>query len=237
MIRRYEIYSLDPNAEPEKVAALKRAVREGSKYIPDLRHCAVGHNRTDCGLDLVWEHAYPSIAAYRRYMEHHFHANVFDRYLMNDCPERIIIDNDLDAILAGYTCDRPDYYLASGGARRLLFLRLREGAASVLERITETAMHAEPRMILSVFAENSMATRWADGTTVIRPPAIWTHIWEQGYASLADAEASKDWRDSLSDALIERSIELCYELETGFGYGDPISDDELSEPIGDELTL
>ena len=57
-------------------------------------------------LDLVWEHAFASPEAYRRYMVHPYHAGVLDRYLLHDSPERVVIDNDLGAGLVGYALRR-----------------------------------------------------------------------------------------------------------------------------------
>ena len=48
----------------------------------------MGTNLSDAPVQLVWEHAYESPEAYRRYMVHPYHAVVIDRYLLPDAPER-----------------------------------------------------------------------------------------------------------------------------------------------------
>jgi len=71
-------------------------------------------------------------------------------------------------------------------------------------------------MILSVLAENTFGTRWLDGVTQILETTTYTHIWEQGYESLAAAAAaSSDWR-AAAGAAVEKAIELWYELDAGY---------------------
>lgn len=78
-------------------------MRRAHRYIPEVLLSAAGHNKTTVGLHFVWEHAYDSPEAYRRYMAHPFHANIYDRYLLNDSPERIVTDNAYDGGLLGYS--------------------------------------------------------------------------------------------------------------------------------------
>jgi Stress responsive A/B Barrel Domain len=216
MLRRFEIYSLDPKAPPTKVAAMEAAMRNAQRYIPEVLHSAVGRNKSDVALDFVWEHAYESAESYQRYMVHPFHANIYDRYLLNDCPERIVTDNPYDVGLLGYSCGGPSYFLPPGSARRLVLLRLAEGRADFFRAITAEAQSANPQMILSVLAENTFATRWLDGVTQILESTTYTHIWEQGYRSLAAAAAAgSDWRASAGPA-VEKVIELWYELDAGY---------------------
>jgi hypothetical protein len=215
-LRRYEIYSLDPRAPQAKVAAMHASMRNAQRYIPEVLHSAVGYNKSDVALHFVWEHAYESPQSYQRYMVHPFHANIYDRYLLNDCPERIVTDNPYDVGLLGYSCDAPSYFLPAGSARRLVLLRLAEGQADSFRAITAETKSGNPRMILSVLAENTFATRWLDGVTKILETTTYTHIWEQGYESLAAAaSAGNDWRAS-AGAAVEKVIELWYELDAGY---------------------
>jgi len=216
MLRRFEIYSLDPRAPPDKVAAMHASMRNARRYIPEVLHSAVGYNKSDVGLHFVWEHAYESPESYQRYMVHPFHANIYDRYLLNDCPERIVTDNAYDVGLLGYSCTAPSYFLPPGSARRLVLLRLAEGQADSFRAITAEAESRNPQMISSVLAENTFATRWLDGVTKILESTTYTHIWEQGYASLAAAAAAgSQWRAS-AGAGVEKAIELWYELDAGY---------------------
>ena len=165
MLRRFEIYSLDPKAPQAKVAAMRASMRNAHDYIPEVLHSAVGYNKSDVALHFIWEHAYESSESYQRYMVHPFHANIYDRYLLNDSPERIVTDNPYDVGLLGYSCGAPSYFLPPGAARRLILLRLAEGHADNFRAITTEAQWRNPQMILSVFAENTFATRWLDGVT------------------------------------------------------------------------
>jgi hypothetical protein len=149
-------------------------------------------------------------------MVHPFHANIYDRYLLNDSPERIVTDNPYDVGLLGYSCGAPSYLLPPGAARRLVLLRLAPGRADSFRAITAEVKSRNPQMILSVFAENTFGTRWLDGVTQILESTTYTHIWEQGYESLASAAATgSDWRASAGTA-VEKAIELWYELDAGY---------------------
>ena len=216
MLRRFEIYSLDPKAPQKKVAAMQASMRNAQRYIPEVLHSAVGYNKSDVALHFVWEHAYESSESYQRYMVHPFHANIYDRYLLNDSPERIVTDNPYDVGLLGYSCGAPSYFLPDGSARRLVLLRLAEGQADFFRAITAKAQSANPQMIVSVLAENTFATRWLDGVTQMLDSTTYSHIWEQGYESLAAAAAAgSDWRAS-AGAAVEKVIELWYELDAGY---------------------
>jgi hypothetical protein len=218
MLRRFEIYSLDPEAPADLVERMDLSMRHAQRVIPEVLHSAIGYNRSPVGLHVVWEHAYASPEAYQRYMIHPFHANVYDRYLLNDSPERLVTDNEYDVGLLGYSCDTPIYYLPPGAGRRLVLLRLKEGGEDAFRAVTERAKAADPKMISSAFADNSFATRWLDGVTQILDSTTYTHIWEQGYATLADAAAAgSDWQAE-SPEIIEKAIELWYEVEAGHGY-------------------
>jgi hypothetical protein len=216
MLRRFEIYSLDPKASQEKVRAMRASMRNARRYIPEVLHSAVGDNKSDVALHFVWEHAYESPESYRRYMIHPFHANIYDRYLLNDSPERIVTDNPYDVGLLGYSCESPVYFLKRGAARRLVLMRVKQGQDEFVRALTEKARSANPHMTLSVFAENTFATRWLDGETQIIESTTYSHIWEQGYGSLEQAAAAGgDWRAS-AGAAVERFIELWYEVDAGY---------------------
>jgi len=88
-----------------------------------------GLEPVDAPAQVVWEHAFTSPEAYQRYMAHPFHANVLDRYLLNDSPQRVVVDNDLGAGLVGYHCTGPVFELASGIRRIVLLTRRPPGVA------------------------------------------------------------------------------------------------------------
>src|SRR5665647_1112231 len=94
MLRRFEIYSVPEDVPADRVEAMAAAMRDCARYIPEVLHSAIGHARSDSTLNFVWEHAYASPEAYRRYMAHPYHAAILDRYLLQDSPERIITGND-----------------------------------------------------------------------------------------------------------------------------------------------
>jgi hypothetical protein len=218
MLRRWEIYSIAPNMPKEKVQEMERRLLECQRHLPELLYSAVGYNQSPAGYDFAWEHAYESPESYQRYMVRPYHSNIIDRFLLNDSPERVVTDSDLDAGLVGYVCDGPAFYLPPGYARRLVLLRLKPGSADAVAAITQQSQAADPRTILSVFAENRFATRWMDGVNQIYTETTFTHIWEQGYAGLADAgTASTDWRVK-AGPMIEKTLELWYTIKAGYGY-------------------
>ena len=205
MLRRFEIYSIDQDAPPDKLELLRRSCRDCPSHIPEVLYSAVGDNVTSLPVNLAWEHAYESPESYRRYMVHPFHASVLDRFLLADSPERIMTPGGfgMGLGLAGYSCDGPVFALDSG-IRRLVFLDL--GSATEGQRADVAAAAAQacggpsPQMSVSVFAENTLATRWFDGETVTAPAPRWTHIWEQGFADEAGYEAHVASGGLLADA-------------------------------------
>lgn len=219
MLRRWEIYSLTPHAPKEKVQEMETRFLECQRYLPELLYSAIGYNQSPTGLDIAWEHAYKSPESYQRYMVHPYHSNVIDRFLLNDSPERIVTDNNLDVGLVGYACDGPVFHLPAGYARRIAFVRLRPGTEEAFTAIIDKAKAANPRMIQSNFAENSFATRWLDGVNQIYAGTTYTHIWEQGYVHLSDAEAaSPNWQEWGSN-MLEKTLELWYTIKAGYCYG------------------
>jgi len=217
MLRRFEIYSIADRAPRADVDHLVRATRDCARFIPEVLHCAVGWNRADNPLHFVWEQAFASPADYQRYMEHPFHANLLDRFLMADSAERVTRNNGIGAGLLGYACDTAEYYQPRGGARRVVALRLADGVDAAFATIAGQAWRAGA-MTLSVFRENTFGPRWFDGETWVGPAPAYTHVWEQGFASVDAALADEaPWRAAAAP-LVEDSIEVVYAIEAGYGY-------------------
>jgi hypothetical protein len=186
-LRRWEMFSLDPEAPPAARERLTRAMRECDRFIPGISRCAVGANTAGTPIDLVWETTYESVGAYATtYMTHPYHASLLDRFLLPDCPERITTTNSLGAGLIGYPVER-DRPLGPVAVRRLLLLdfddvgMVRGAAAEVAE--------TDDGWSDSILAENSMATRWFDGETDLGIPNVWPHLWDQCFASNEQYEA------------------------------------------------
>ncbi len=233
MLRRFEIYSLRPDAPAADVARLRISLRDCGRHIPEVLHSAIGTNMAEGALQLAWEHAYESPEAYQRYMVHPFHAGILDRYLMADGPERVTSDNGLLAGIGGYECETPDYF-QPGGVRRLVMLQLAPDASpaqlAAMGAALRNAPAESPELVTSVFAENTMASRWFDGVTPITAAPAWSHLWEQGFVSLDGAETyltgpsalasaeREDWAGWM-DGLVLDELHVTYELEPGFGYG------------------
>ncbi len=226
MLRRFEVYALRPDAPVERVRDLEEACRRCGRFIPEVLDCAVGQNRSDAPVQLVWEHAYASPEAYRRYMVHPYHAVVVDRYLLPDAPGRIVIDGPLGAGLYGYACDTPSYRMR-GGVRRLVLLRVGTGASeaevSKLREALEGAPEDVPDMVVSIMAANTMGSAWFDGVTPIMGPPRWTHLWEQGFPSLDALESYRHGASATAGieragwergtrGVVSRAAELFYEV-------------------------
>lgn len=226
MLRRFEIYSIREGVPPADVERLADAFRRCGDHIPELRHSIVGRNLSDQPIHMVWEHAYDSPQAYQRYMVHPYHANVLDRYLLNDSPERIVTDSVLgDGALVGYTCDRPVYYMDAGVRKVVLFgLGGPEAEQAAFIEALRGLPLKDDSVQLSVVEPNTMGVAWFDGVTPILPPSQWTHIWEAGFESidayqtyqkgdgpLARAERG-NWRD---EPAVRQAVELHYEIGEG----------------------
>jgi hypothetical protein len=230
MLRRFEMYSIRSDVAPATLATMESTFLRSGRYIPELRDCALGHNLSPAPLDIIWEHAYDSPAAYQRYMIHPYHAAVLDRFLLRDAPQCILTDSELrDAGLVGYACEGAPYRLSTG-ARRITLLSVDPSAPpearEALEQALGRAHETTPGMTLSVLAANSMASCWFDGVTPIRGPSRWTHIWEQGFETLADLEAyrlsdqpearaERDGWTGWMGGIIAQSAELYYEIRPG----------------------
>jgi stress responsive alpha/beta barrel protein len=186
MLRRYEIYTLREGAPPEQVRRLEEAFRRCGEFIPEVNHSIVGSNLSDQAIHMVWEHSYDSPEAYQRYMVHPYHANILDRYLLNDSPERIVTTSPLgDGVLVGYTCETPVYYMKEGVRKVVLFglVGTLDEQATFIDALRQLA-DTEEGVVLSVVEPNTMGVAWFDGVTPILPPSQWTHIWELGFESL-----------------------------------------------------
>jgi hypothetical protein len=225
MLRRFEMYALRGDADPAAVQRLERAFLDCGQFIPEVLHSAVGTNRSAAPVQLIWEHGYESAEAYQRYMVHPYHAGLLDRFLLADSPERIVTENDLGAGLVGYACD-DDSYAMTGGVRRVVLLGLADGAD--LGRIVTALRDAPeqaPEMTLSVVGSNTMGSAWFDGVTPLTPPSVWTHVWEQGFATDDDRRGYLDGPSPLAaaeragwkgwmDGVVGRAAEVHYEVRT-----------------------
>jgi len=229
VLRRIETYSLRPDAAPAATGLFERALRECGRHIPEVLDGVVGWNDSDAPVHLVWEHAYASPEAYRRYMVHPYHATVLDRYILQDSPECVVAPDVLGAGLVGYHCDEPSYRMEEG-VRRIVLLRMDAGAAAADVARVCHALRGVPAgagsMGTSVVGANTLGPAWFDGVTPITGPPRWTHLWEQGFASagacdeyrrgpapLAAVErAGRDGWAAWSDGIVRSVAELRYEL-------------------------
>jgi hypothetical protein len=228
VLRRFEIYSLAEEARPGDVQRLEEACRTCQQFIPEVNHSVVGKNLSNQPIHLIWEHSYDSPEAYQRYMVHPDHANILDRYLLNDSPERVVTNSPLfDGVLVGYTCTEPVYYLKQGVRKLVLFGldgpdagRKRPEFIDALRNLAGT----EPGAVLSVVEPNTMGIAWFDGVTPILPPSRWTHIWELGFESAAaydryqacDSALARSERDGWTGAgkgVVSQAVELHYLVE------------------------
>lgn len=203
MIRRFEIYGIGPDAAGSGVRAFESACRRCRQFIPEVLHSRVGRDFTGAATRLVWEHAFASPEAYQRYMVHPYHADVLDRYILNDSPERVVVDDGLGAGLVGYLCDGPVFALSTG-VRRLVLLRLdRSASPAQIHRLTQTLADGpadDDQLILSVVGVNTLGAAWFDAVTPITGRPRWTHLWEQGFENLDALDAYRDGSSPLAKA-------------------------------------
>ncbi len=216
ILRRFEMYSFEG---PETaIAGFTRAAGDCARYISEVLHSATGRISGAPPLNFAWEQAYASPEGYRRYMEHPYHAAILDRYLMIDSPECIATGNALGVGLLGYRAEREEFFLPSG-ARRIIAMQLHDGAEAEFGALAK-ALRGTDGMTISVFRENWFGSHWFDAETIVDPNPMHTHIWEQGFASLGEAEASgHSWRDA-AESMTKMMVEMVYELEPGYGYAD-----------------
>jgi hypothetical protein len=225
MLRRIETYSV-ADVDDDGVRALETACARCDRFIPEVLYSHVGWNRSDAPVQLVWEHAFASPAAYHRYMVHPYHAAVLDRYLLHDSPERVVVDNDLAAGLVGYSCDEPAFAMTSG-VRRLVLLDVdRHAAPADVDRLVATLGHTPVEvgaMTLSVVAANTLGSAWFDGVTPVAGPPRWSHLWEQGFPDDDALEAYLHGSPSLArrersggadpiDGIVRRTVSLHYDI-------------------------
>jgi hypothetical protein len=210
-IRRWEMFSIAPDAPPPARDRLWRAMRDCDEFIPGITRCAVGTNVADTPVELVWETAYQSVGAYATtYMTHPYHAALLDRFLLPDCPERITTANVLGAGLVGYTVER-DRPLGPVAIRRLLLLDFEtEREAGVA---AEAVAAIDDGWSDSILAENTMATRWFDGETDLGGRPAWSHLWDQCFATVDQYEAHRRGESraaAVEAALAARAAEVVY---------------------------
>jgi Stress responsive A/B Barrel Domain len=210
-LRRWEMFSLAPDAPAAARERLRRAMRDCDRFIPGITRCAVGTNTAGGPIELVWETTYESVGAYRTtYMTHPYHAALLDRFLLPDCPERITTANDFGAGLVGYAVDR-DRPLGPVAVRRLLLLAFDDDDAA---RRAAAAIEAlDDGWSDSILAENTMSTRWFDGETDLGGTPEWTHLWDQCFAAREQYEAHRRGESDaarLEAGLTARSAEVVY---------------------------
>jgi Stress responsive A/B Barrel Domain len=202
-IRRWEMFSLAPDAPPESRERMWRAMRDSDQFIPGITRCAIGANVADGAIEIVWETTYASVGAYATtYMTHPYHAALLDRFLLPDCPERITAPNDFGAGLVGYPVDR-DRPLGPVAIRRLLLLDF--AAATTAAEAARAVEIVDDGWSDSILAENTMATRWFDGETDLGGRPAWSHLWDQCFASMEQYEAHR--RGDSGAAAIEAAVD------------------------------
>jgi len=210
-IRRWEMFTIAPDAPVAARDRLWRAMRDCDRFIPGITRCAVGTNTADGPIEFVWETTYASVGAYAStYMTHPYHAALLDRFLLPDCPERITTANDFGAGLIGYPVDR-DRPLGPVALRRLLLLDFADSieAADVAQAVAA----ADDGWSESILAENTMATRWFDGETDLGGRPAWSHLWDQCFATVEQYETHRGGESRAAEverALTSRSAEIVY---------------------------
>ena len=168
MLRRLETYGFHPSTTPEQIDDLARVLRRTGWFIPEVLDSAVGLNRSDAGVDLVWEHSYESPAAYAKYMCEPYHICILDRYLLPEAPECITASRrELMLGLMGYEIDGAPFRY-DAGIRRIVALKAEDGFDAFADEL-----RARSGLAVSVVAPNTMGLEWF--------PTGWTHLWEQAY--------------------------------------------------------
>ena len=212
MLRRFESYGFAADAAPDAQAELARVLRETGRYIPEVLDSAVGRNRSDAAIDLVWEHAYERPDAYARYMCHPFHVCVLDRFLLPENPECITASRRGLALgLFGYEVDGAPFR-ATAGVRRVVAMRADPAASrEEVDRFVASLWGRAERVAgatVSVAAPNSMGLEWF--------PDGWTHVWEQAFADEGAMQASlADETALLETGPMGRWVDLWYAIEPG----------------------
>jgi hypothetical protein len=201
-IRRWEMFSIAPDAPTAARDRLRRAMRDCDEFIDGITRCAVGTNTAGGPIELVWETTYESVGAYRTtYMTHPYHAALLDRFLLPDCPERITTTNSFGAGLVGYTVPR-GRALGPVAIRRVLLLDFADPATA--GDAARAVAGADDGWRDSILAENTMATRWFDGETELGGRPAWTHVWDQCFASVDQYDEHR--RGATEAARVEASL-------------------------------
>jgi len=204
MLRRLETYGFHPSTTPEQIDELARVLRRTGWFIPEVLDSAVGRNRSDAGVDLVWEHAYESPDAYARYMCNPYHICILDRYLLPEAPECITASRrELMLGLMGYEIDGAPFR-RDGGIRRIVALKADGDAPDFAAFAAE--LEARPGLAVSVVAPNIMGLEWF--------PTGWTHLWEQAFDDDDAMQAAiADEADLLERGPVAEWIDIHYVID------------------------
>jgi hypothetical protein len=231
VLRRFESYGFAPHATADAQRELARVLRTAGAHIPEVLDSAVGRNRSEVAVDLVWEHAYERPDAYGRYMCHPFHICVLDRYLLPENPECITASRqELQLGLFGYEVDGAPFR-ATTGIRRVVAMKVADGVASAevegfLARLNARA-DAIDGVDVSVAAPNTMGLEWFRDA--------WTHVWEQAFPDEAAMRASiADETALLESGPMRDWIDLWYAIEADDGSvsnGSLIGPDPVDGPL------
>ena len=196
MIRRFESYAFLAHTSAAQRERLAEVLLAAGQHIPEVQQSAVGWNRSSASSQLVWEHIFDSTAAYQRYMVHPYHAELIDRYVLADSPERVV-ETVRGAGLFGYHCDRADWIDAP--ARLVVLVDVHteagpEAEALLWERLadaTNAVPDGKPATARIGLGRNTLATSWFDGVTPLPgPQPRWSHVWEAGLPSLPEADVA-----------------------------------------------
>ena len=201
MLRRLETYGFHPDTTSEQIEDLARVLRRTGWFIPEVLDSAVGLNRSDAGVDLVWEHSYESPAAYAKYMCEPYHICILDRYLLPEAPECITASRrELMLGLMGYEIDGAPFR-TDAGIRRIVALKAEAGFDAFADEL-----RARPGLAVSVVAPNTMGLEWF--------PTGWTHLWEQAYEDDDAMEAAiADEADVLARGPVAEWIDIHYVID------------------------
>jgi hypothetical protein len=201
MLRRLETYGFHPDTTSEQIEDLARVLRRTGWFIPEVLDSAVGLNRSDAGVDLVWEHSYESPAAYAKYMCEPYHICILDRYLLPEAPECITASRrELMLGLMGYEIDGAPFR-TDAGIRRIVALKAEAGFDAFADEL-----RARPGLAVSVVAPNTMGLEWF--------PTGWTHLWEQAYEDDDAMEAAiADEEDVLARGPVAEWIDIHYVID------------------------
>lgn len=216
MLRRFETYGFHERTAPDQIDELARVLRRTGLYIPEVLDSAVGRNRSEAGVELVWEHAYEHPAAYAHYMCQPYHICILDRYLLPEAPECITASRrELMLGLLGYEIDGAPFR-RTGGIRRVVAMKAvpdaDRGAWAEFADTLQARPGEMPELEVSIVAENTMGLEWF--------PTGWTHVWEQAYADDdAMARAQVGEADVLAAGPVTEWIDIHYWLETEAGVG------------------